>query len=153
MKKHGSWIAAVALAAGATIGTPAAAQFAKAEDALKYRKSVMTLMGNHAGRIAAVAKGERPFNAADVQANAALIETLSKLPFDAFGPGTDKGETRAKPEIWANPDKFKSRASDMQKAVAALSTASKTGNLDQVKAAFGDAGKACKACHDDFRKD
>lgn len=41
----------------------------------------------------------------------------------------------------------------MIKAVAKLSAASKSGNLDQVKAAFGDAGRTCKACHDDFRKD
>jgi cytochrome c556 len=27
----------------------------------------------------------------------------------------------------------------------------KTGNLDQVKKAFGATGQACKACHDDYR--
>ena len=34
-----------------------------------------------------------------------------------------------------------------------LQAATKTGNLDQIKAAFGPVGQACKACHDNFRND
>jgi len=146
-------LSAAAIAASALFATPAAAQFAKAEDAIKYRKAVMTVQGAHLGRIAAVVKGERPFNAAEVQANAAVLETLLTLPWSAFGAGTDKGETRAKPEIWTGADKFKGGADQAQKAASALSVAAKTGNLDQVKAAFGEVGKACKGCHDNFRKD
>jgi cytochrome c556 len=153
MTKTGAWIAAAALAGGVLLAAPASAQFAKPEDAIKYRKSAMTLMGSHVGRIAAVVRGDRPFNAAEVQANAAVIETISHLPFDAFGPGTDKGDTRAKPDIWQNAAKFKSHSEDLQKATAALASASKSGSLDPVKAAFGGVGKVCKACHDDFRKD
>ncbi|HEY2976325.1 MAG TPA: cytochrome c, partial [Burkholderiaceae bacterium] len=33
-----------------------------------------------------------------------------------------------------------------------LDAAAKSGNLDAIKAAFGDAGKTCKACHDNFRE-
>ena len=153
MNKSGTMIAAALIAASAIGAAPASAQFAKPEDAIKYRKSAMTLMSAHVGRVAAVVKGARPFNAPEVQTDAALVETLSKLPFDAFGAGTDKGETRARPEIWSNADKFKAAGENMQKAAAAMSGAAKSGNLDQVKAAFGDLGKACKACHDDFRKD
>ena len=53
------------------------AQFAKKEDAIKYRQSAFALMSAHMGRIGAVVKGEAPFNAADVQKNAAIIATLS----------------------------------------------------------------------------
>ena len=153
MNRFGAMIGAALIAASAIGAAPAAAQFAKPEDAIKYRKATMTLMGAHVGRIGAVVKGARPFDAAEVQANAALVETLSKLPFDAFGAGTDKGETRAKPEIWANPDKFKAAGEQMQKAASTLASAARAGSLDQVKAAFGDVGKACKGCHDDFRKE
>jgi len=38
---------------------------------------------------------------------------------------------------------------EMTKLVAAA----KTGNLDNLKAAFGSAAPTCKACHDNFRKD
>lgn len=39
----------------------------------------------------------------------------------------------------------------MQDEVTKLAAAAKSGNLDQLKAAFGPAAGACKACHDDFR--
>ena len=38
-------------------------------------------------------------------------------------------------------------------AVTLANWAAKTGNLDQIKAAFGPVGGSCKACHDDFRKE
>ena len=144
---------ATVAAVGAMAALPAAAQFQKPEDAIKYRQSAFTVMGNHVGRIGAMAAGRAPFDAKAAAENAALLAALAPLPGTAFGPGTDKGETRAKPEIWTSADKFKGGADQMQKAVAALSAAAKTGNLDQVKAAFGEAGKTCKGCHDNFRKD
>jgi cytochrome c556 len=38
----------------------------------------------------------------------------------------------------------------MQDEVAKLTAASKANNLDTLKAAFGDVGKSCKACHDEY---
>ncbi len=69
---------------------------------------------------------------------------MSKLPFTAFGPGTDTGDTRAKPNIWSDNAKFVAASNKMVE---------ESGNLDQIKAAFGPVGGACKACHDDFRKE
>ncbi len=129
------------------------AQFAKPEDAVRYRKAALTVMASHFGRIGAVVKGDRPFNAQEVQANAALVETMSTLPWAGFGAATDKIDSKAKPEVWSQADKFKTAQDTMIKAVADLSTASKSGNLDAVKAAFGGVGKTCKGCHDDFRKE
>jgi cytochrome c556 len=34
-----------------------------------------------------------------------------------------------------------------------LQVAAKTGNLDNMKKAFGDTAAVCKTCHDAFRKD
>ena len=82
-----------------------------------------------------------------------MVLTLSKLPWAAFGEGTDKGETRAKTEIWKESAKFKDAADKMQTDIAKLNTAAKAGNLDALKAAFGPAAASCKACHDNFRKD
>jgi cytochrome c556 len=39
----------------------------------------------------------------------------------------------------------------MQEVVVKLAAAARTGSLDQIKAAFGDAGGACKNCHDNYR--
>lgn len=140
-------------AAGLSIATPAAAQFQKPEDAVKYRKAAMTVMASHFGRIAAMANGKAPFDPAGAQANAELVAVLSKLPFAGFIEGTASGETKAKPEIWSEPEKFKAGASKMQEEAAKLSVAARSGNLDQIKAAVGDVGKSCKSCHDNYRKE
>jgi cytochrome c556 len=131
---------------------PAAAQFRNAEAAIKYRQSVMTLQNFHLGRIFAMANGRMPFDAKVVADDAALLDVIDKLPFVAFGDGTDKGAvTRAKPEIWKDRAKFDAAAKKMQDEVTKLNAAAKTGNLDAIKAAAGAVGGACKACHDDFQ--
>lgn len=144
----------VAAAAAAALGAGAAqAQFAKPEDAIKYRQSVMTLQVAHLGRIGAVAKGAVPFDAAAVQNNAAVLEMLAKLPWGAFGPGTDQGrQNRARPEIWTNNGKFVELSKRLEAETAKLSVAAKSGDLAQVKTAFGGVAQTCKACHDDFQK-
>jgi cytochrome c556 len=131
---------------------PAAAQFQKPEDAIKYRQSALTVMANHFGRLGAMAQGRAPFDAKVAAENADIVLTMSKLPFAAFGEGTDKGRpNRAKPEIWKEQAKFKAAAEKMQGEVVKLDAAAKTGNLDALKAAVGAVGASCKACHDDFQ--
>lgn len=146
-------VPAALVLATAVLSTPAMAQFQKPEDAIKYRKASFTVMAAHFGRIGAMANGRVPFDAKVAAENAAIVETMSRLPWAAFGPGTDKGDTRALPDIWKEQDAFKAGADKMQAEIGKLVAATKTGNLDSVKAAFGAAGQTCKACHDDFRKD
>jgi cytochrome c556 len=143
----------VLLSTVATLASlPAAAQFQKPEDAIKYRQSAFTVMANHFGRVAAMAQGRVPFDAKVAAENADIVATVSKLPFQGFGEGTDKGlPQRAKPEVWKEQAKFKAAAEKMQAEVAKLDAAAKTGNLDAIKAAVGAVGGSCKACHDDFR--
>lgn len=136
-----------------TLAIPAQAQFAKPEDAIKYRKASYTVMATHFGRLGAMASGRAPYDAKAAADNAELVATLSKLPWAAFGEGTDKGDTRAKPEIWKEAAKFKEASEKMQAEVVKLNVAAKAGNLDALKAAFGPAAASCKACHDNFRKD
>lgn len=139
--------------AGAMIGfsATASAQFAKPEDAIKYRKNALFVMQQHYARIGAMASGKVPFNAQAAADNAAIAETMSKLPWAAFGEGTDLGETKARPEIWQEQAKFKAAAEKMQGEMSKLAAAAKTGNLDSIKTAFQATSGSCKACHDDFR--
>lgn len=144
------------LAATAVLGLasalPAAAQFQKPEDAIKYRQSAFTVMATHFGRIGAMAQGRVPFDAKMAAENAVIVSDMAKLPFTAFGDGTDKGmPNRAKPEIWKDAAKFKAASDKMVAEVAKLDAAAKSGNLDAIKAAAGGVGGSCKACHDDFR--
>jgi len=147
-------LATLALATAFTaISAPAIAQFQKPEDAVKYRKAAFTVMGAHFSRIGAMANGRVPFDAKVAADNAAIVEAMSKLPWAGFGEGTDKGDTRAKSEIWTEQAKFKEGADKMQAETVKLAAAAKTGNLDNLKAAFGASGQTCKACHDAYRKD
>ncbi len=147
-----SLLAAAVATLGLAAALPAAAQWQKPEDAIKYRQSVLTVMANHFGRVGAMAQGRVPFDAKVAAENAALVAELSKLPWAAFGEGTDKGlPNRAKPEIWKDSAKFKAASEKMIAEVAKLETAAKSGNFDAVKAAAGAVGGSCKGCHDDFR--
>ena len=131
----------------------AQAQFAKPEDAIKYRKASFTLLAAHFGRLNQMAQGKIPFDAKVAAENADVVSAVAKLPWTAFGEGTDKGETRAKPEIWKESAKFKEAIDKNQAELAKVVAAAKSGSLDALKAAVGPAGSSCKACHDNFRKD
>jgi cytochrome c556 len=148
-----SMLVTAAALAGMVTALPAAAQFAKPEDAIKYRKAAFTVMATHFGRVAAMANGRVPFDAKVAADNAELATTMSKLPYAGFVDGTDKGDTKAKPEIWTEMDKFRAGASKMQDEMAKLNVAAKGGNIDAIKAQAGEVGKACKGCHDAYRKE
>jgi cytochrome c556 len=144
-------LATAAMAAVMAVPFSAQAQFAKPEDAVKYRQSVFSVMGTHTGRVGAVVKGEKPYDKAAVEADVAVIETMSKLPWSAFPEGSDLANSKAKPEIWKEQEKFKAAADKMQSEVGKLSVAAKSGDLNAIKTAFGAVGQSCKACHDNYR--
>lgn len=137
---------------GLATALPAAAQFQKPEDAVKYRKASFQVMAAHFGRIVAMANGRAPFNGPAAAANADVVAFMSNLPFAGFvegTSGTDKGEPKA--NVWSERAKFDAAAKKLQEEAAKLATAAKANNLDQLKAAFGATAATCKACHDDFR--
>lgn len=135
------------------LALPAAAQFAKPEDAIKYRKASFTVMAAHFGRVGAMASGRAPYDAKAAAENADIAAAMAKLPWAAFTAGSDKGDTRAKPEIWKDSAKFKEASDKMQAEMVKLSAAAKAGNVDALKTAFGPAAATCKGCHDNFRKE
>ncbi|MFC5497143.1 c-type cytochrome [Caenimonas terrae] len=145
------FVLAVATAAASL---PAAAQFAKPEDAVKYRQSALFIMSQHFGRIGAMVNGRVPYDAAAAVQNAEIVAEMSKLPWAGFGPGTDKvTPTRAKPEVWTEQAKFKEHNEKLVGETAKLLAAAKTNSLDNLKVAFGSTANTCKGCHDVYRKD
>lgn len=144
----------VALASLALLtALPASAQFRNAEAAIKYRQSAMSIQGNHLARIFAMTNGQVPFDAKVAQENIEIIALLnSRVQFAAFIDGSDRGNTRAKPEVWLEKEKFAAAVAKSQEDVSKLAAAGKTGNLDQIKAAAGAVGASCKACHDAYQR-
>ncbi len=144
----------VLAAAAAGIAVPASAQFAKPEDAVKYRQSALFVMAQHFGRIGAMVNGRVPYDAAAAVQNAEVVADMAKLPWAGFGPGTDKvTPSRAKAEIWTEQAKFKEHNEKLVGETGKLLAAAKTNSLDNLKVAFGSTANTCKGCHDNYRRD
>jgi len=149
MKKGMTWVL-VAAVVGLLTGA-AFAQFAKAEEAVKYRQSVMSVIGTHFSRMGAVVKGEAPYAKEAFEQNASIVAMLIPLPWDAFmAAGSDKG-SGMKADALAKKDDFKKSAAGNQAEVAKLLAAAKGGDINAIKPQFGAAGASCKACHDAYR--
>jgi len=148
MKKVSHAVIAIAALAAAV---PALAQFQKPEDAVKYRQSSFFVMGQHFGRLGAMASGKAPFDAKAAAENAAIVETMSKLPWAGFVASTESVKSGAKPEVWAEKAKFDQGAEKLQGEASKLAAAAKMGNLDALKTAFADTAGTCKACHDSYK--
>lgn len=148
MNKHILTLIAVGSAA---LSFSATAQFAKPEDAVKYRKAAFTVMGTHTQRLGQMAQGKVPFDAKSATENAEIVADMAKLPWAAFGEGTETSDTKAKPEVWKQSAKFKEIGDKLQADTVKLVAAAKTGKEDAFKAAFAAAAGNCKSCHDDFK--
>ena len=150
MKKRMTWFVVVTVV-GLLAGS-AFAQFAKTEDAVKYRQSVMFLVGQHFSRMGTVVKGEQPYNKEAFEKNAVLVESLYPLTLQAFmTPGSDKG-SGMKADALTQKDKFTQMHNTTEAELAKLVAVAKGGDLNAIKPQFGAAGASCKACHDAYKK-
>jgi len=128
------------------------AQFAKPEQAIRYRKSVMFLIVQHFGRMGAMVKETIPYNQEVFARNAMVVEMLSRLPWQAaMVPGTDKGDTTLNAAVFAQQSEFNAGAQAFEAGTAKLVSVSQSGDLNAVKAQFGEVAKSCKGCHEQFR--
>jgi len=143
------WMAAFALAA--SLASPAWAQFARAEDAVKYRQGAWYVLAQHFARIGAMVNGRAPYDARGALENAELVAALAKLPSAGFGPGTERLSQKARPEIWTEQARFKEHNDKLVNESARLLVAAKTSNIDQLKAAYASTAATCKGCHDAYR--
>ena len=94
-------------------------------------------------------KGEEPYEVEKFKTAAAAF--AGKKPFEHFQQDAE-GNGDALPAVWERPDDFKAAEDKFHAAVAVLNTAAQSGNLEEIKVAYGDAGASCKACHDTFRR-
>ncbi len=142
-----------AATAGAIALSPLAmSHFDDKEIPQSYRQSYFALVGTNFGPMASMVKGEMPWDQARMEGFANDLATLMELDvLRGFVDGSDKGTTRAKPEIWENKADFEQKLGDLKTAVTAPQQATAGGDKKQIAAAVGDAGKACKACHDEYK--
>jgi cytochrome c556 len=131
--------------------TAADAQTPKVEDQIKLRKAAYSLMGYTFGSLDAMAGGKRPFNQEEATRNSELLAKLATIPKGFFGEGTDKGETRAKPEIFANRADFDAKMDKMVQETGKLAQVARGGDVAALKKSVQEVDAACSACHDDYR--
>jgi len=142
--------AAVLAVSGSLYSAGAAAQFAKPDDAIKYRQSAFTVLTTHMGRLGAMARGDVPFDAAAAQASARVVEVVSHLPWDAFPPGSNTGAAKIKGDPWKDAAAFTKLQGDLKAQTAKLPAAVAT--LDGLKAQVGATSRVCRECHESFRQ-
>jgi cytochrome c556 len=145
--------AGLAFALGAGFTQTALSQV-KPEILVKQRQAAMTLQGKYFGPLAGMAQGKVPYNADTVAMNAALLDALSRMPWDGFVPASKDAtsKTAALPAIWSEPAKFQEAQDNFRKAVEGLVAVSRGGDEAAQKTAIGGVGKACGACHQNFRE-
>jgi cytochrome c556 len=98
-----------------------------------------------------MAQGKAPYDAKLAVESAAIVEFVAKLPWTAFVEGSDKGETKAKGEIWTEQAKFKEAQDKLLAESQKLAVAAKSGKLEELKVAVAATGGSCKNCHDNFK--
>lgn len=139
-------------AVAALVAAPSYAQFAKPEDAVRYRQAAFTVMNTHAGRLFQMAQGKLPYNRDAAVRSAEIVQFMSRLPYDAFVPDSDMvSNTRAKPEIWQHEADFRKLANDMQAQADKLVPAARAGTVEALRPAIKATVDACSACHDKYR--
>ncbi len=123
---------------------------------IKARQSLMQLRVFNAGPLFGMAKGKMPYDAEMAAGLANDLKRISELNMGrawAGGTGNDNypGKTRALPKIWSTYPEITEYDKKFKAAVNALAGSAGNG-LDELRANIGSLGKACKACHDDFRE-
>lgn len=141
-------------ALGVVLTPLATAHFNDKEMPQSYRQSWFAMVAMNFGPMASMLKGEIPWNDEQMAAWGKELGILATLDVSrAFGPGSDKGTTRAKPEIWENMDDFNAKMDDFRDAAALLSTAAASGDKKAIGQGIAATGKSCKSCHDEYKSE
>ncbi len=113
------------------------------------RHELMEANGKSAKAIYAMLTGEAEFDLAKVkEAAATVVESSGDTLLAMFPPGTNVAPSESLDNIWTNWDDFTVRAHDLTAKAQALGAVE---DQAAVGAAFGEMGKVCGGCHDNFR--
>jgi len=129
-----------------------------AQDAMAVidkRQDTMKTQGKAFGAIKAYTEDKGDLAAAQA-GGATLLQTVPTIPSlfaQKTGMAEYPGKSYAKPEIWAEWDKFNAAVAGAQAKAEALNVALRSGDKAAITAAFGAMGKdGCGGCHTPFRE-
>lgn len=122
-----------------------------AQDMIANRKAYMKSVGGAAKASGEMIKGEKPYDAKVAAEGMTKIAAGWADFAKSFPKGTETGgETTASPKIWENAKDFGDKGLVLVKA-AENAAAEAAKGPEAFKAAFGDVGKNCKGCHEEYR--
>jgi cytochrome c556 len=125
----------------------AGAVFAAGE--VEKREGMMKQIGGSMGALAAISKGEKPYDAEVVKAAVTTISTNAKAFPDQFPQGSETGSAAA-PAIWENFEDFKAKAAKLG-ADADTVLAGLPADQAGVATAMKTLGADCGTCHQTYR--
>ena len=143
--------AVIAICLTLALSAPIAAE-PSAEDAYKYRESIMTSLKGHAGAISMITRGIAG-DPSNLASHAEAIANLSTELHSIFQEDSDVEGSEALPIIWEEPEKFAEAIAKAEKAMAELGHAASDSDVEAVGRAFRKVGQACKGCHDQYREE
>lgn len=118
---------------------------------IKERKGHFEDMGDAVKPVAAMFKGEQPFELATVQSALKLIREKTEVLPDLFPEDSKTGEdTRALPAIWDNKDEFNTRFKKLADAAEAAEPA--ITDETTFRSVWKDLAGNCSGCHKNYRK-
>jgi cytochrome c556 len=124
-----------------------------AADPLEQRKANMKERGEIMRILGPVMQGRADFDAATVNAALTRLEAnaVAAADTEALWPqGSDSGDTKSAPAIWADFDAFRAESAKYIATVEGA-TAAAPQDLAAFRAAFGPVAASCGACHEHYR--
>jgi cytochrome c556 len=125
------------------------AAYADGIDPIQTRQTGMDLLSGTFAGVKAVVTANGDVKTLELSGKA--IQRWGVLLPTLFPAGSDKGDTKAAPTIWADSAGFKKAGMNLSAAGETLATAAKAGDATAVAAAFKGIGEACGACHKEYR--
>lgn len=123
------------------------------DDRVDYRQGAYRVMGWHMGLLGDTARGEKPFDLERVRESVKHLQWAERLTATTYTPDTrHAAKSRLKPSAWQDMDTLVDRGRSLKTAIDTLAAQADAGNEAGIKQAIGEVGRACKACHDDFRE-
>ena len=153
-KLHLVGLGLAALGALATVSAALAQGSPADQKAVEQRQALFKEIDKAFKPIGEIVKRKAAYDATVVQESAAKLATLApKIP-DMFTVDTHAAtgiKTKARENIWTSLPDFKAKSETLVKAIEGLAAAGKSGDEKALRPAFATVGKACSACHDNYK--
>lgn len=115
------------------------------------RKAVFKQMLRTLEPMGMVVRERENYNSQAFLSDAKKLKQLASEPWAHFTPDSNYPPTRAKPEVWQQPDDFTHARQKLEESTEKLLKAAESGNMALIRPALNSVEESCKSCHQQFR--